>query len=125
MLAIIERAYRGAVEKQFVDALYLALELHRQLGGMDILLRGQAVTYAASRARVAPLRLGSRVVDTLSDPRGDVRRLLDSGLRVYAEDHQLTAYALDGAGDLLDGVQRIPADEAAARWSAYRMVCFL
>ncbi|MFC7617397.1 hypothetical protein ACFQV2_32245 [Actinokineospora soli] len=39
-LAIVERAYRGAVEKQFFDALYLAVELHRQLGGMDLLLRG-------------------------------------------------------------------------------------
>ncbi|MCA6094678.1 hypothetical protein LE181_21210 [Streptomyces sp. SCA3-4] len=125
VLAIVERAYRGSVEKQFVDALYLASELHRQLGGMDILLRGQAVTYAARDARVPALRLGARVVDTLTDPRADVRTLLDAGLRVYAEEPGLAAYGLEDQDRLLDGVQRISADEAAARWAAYRMVCFL
>ncbi|MFH9263216.1 hypothetical protein [Streptomyces sp. NPDC017546] len=125
VLAIVERAYRGALEKQFVDSLYLAAELNRQLGGMDILLRGQAVTYAARDARMPSLRLGKRVVDTLTDPRADVRSLLGLGLRVYAEESDLIAYGLDGEGRLLDGVQPIPADEAAARWSDYRVVCFL
>lgn len=46
VLGIVERAYRGAVEKQFFDVLYMSVELHRQLGGMDILLRGPAVTCA-------------------------------------------------------------------------------
>ncbi|AEM82830.1 hypothetical protein [Streptomyces violaceusniger] len=125
VLAIVERAYRGAVEKQFADALYLALELHRQLGGIDILLRGQAVTYAARDAHVPPLRLGNRVIETLTDPRGDVLRLLDAGVRVYAEEPGLAAYGLDGEGRLLDRVRPMPADEAAARWSTYRMVCFM
>jgi hypothetical protein len=125
VLAIVERAFRGAVEKQFVDALFLAVELHRQMGGMDILLRGPAVTYAARNARVPALRLGDRVVDTLSDPRADVRRLLESGLVVYAEEPGLAAYGLDSGDQLLDGVRRMPAGGAAARCSEYRLVCFL
>ncbi|MER6623312.1 hypothetical protein [Streptomyces sp. NPDC000931] len=125
VLAIVERAYRGAVEKQFVDSLYLAAELNRQLGGMDILLRGQAVTYAARGVRMPSLRLGKRVIDTLTDPRADVRNLLDLGMRVYADESDLISYGLAGEGGCLDGVQPVPADEAAARWSSYRMVCFL
>ncbi|GAA1118766.1 hypothetical protein [Streptomyces javensis] len=55
----------------------------------------------------------------------DVRRLLDAGVRVYAEEPRLAAHGLDGEGRLLDRVRPLPADEAATRWSTYRMVCFL
>ncbi|MFI9100877.1 hypothetical protein ACIGXA_10140 [Streptomyces fildesensis] len=125
VLAIVERAYRGALEKQYADCLYLAAELHRQMGGMDIVLRGLSVTYAARRAHVPPLVLGGRLVDTLTDPRADVRVLLDAGVRVYAEEQGVRAYGLAGEGSLLDGVRTISTLDVAARWSDYRLVCFL
>ncbi|MFJ4095306.1 hypothetical protein ACIPYS_27265 [Kitasatospora sp. NPDC089913] len=125
VLAIVDRAYRGAVEKQFVDTLYLVRELHRQMGGLDILLRGQAVGYAARAARVAPLRFGDRVVETLSDPRRDVQALLDAGIRVLAEEPGLTASGLAGREQLLEGVELIGARAAAESWSGYGTVCFL
>ncbi|MER6300586.1 hypothetical protein ABT247_13580 [Kitasatospora sp. NPDC001539] len=125
VLAIVDRGYRGAIEKQFVDTLYLVRELHRQMGGMDILLRGQAVSYAARAARVAPLRFGDRVVETLSDPRRDVRALLDAGIRVRAEEPGLLASGMTGGEQLLEGVELIGAQAAAESWSEYRMICFL
>ncbi|MFI6849627.1 hypothetical protein OG535_07020 [Kitasatospora sp. NBC_00085] len=125
VLAIVDRGYRGAVEKQFVDTLYLVRELHRQMGGMDILLRGQAVSYAARDATVAPLRFGNRVVETLSDPRRDVRALLAAGIRVRAEEPGLIASGLVGREQLLEGVELIGARVAAESWSEYRMICFL
>ncbi|WP_051838462.1 hypothetical protein [Streptomyces sp. NRRL WC-3742] len=126
-LAIVERGHRGALEKQFFDALYLAAELHRQLGGLDVLLRGQAATHAV-RARPLPaLRLGDTVVETLTDPRAGLRTLIDAGVRVWAEESALAAFGFTGTDPdvLLDGV-RVAADgELALRWPEYRMVCFL
>ncbi|GGS36209.1 MULTISPECIES: hypothetical protein [Actinokineospora] len=121
-LAIMERAYRGAVEKQFFDALYLAVELHRQLGGMDLLLRGPAVGYAAADARVEPIKLGGRVLDTLTDPGRDLRRLQDEGVAVWVERPDIAAF---GVGALLPGVGVAEPGEFARRWGDYARVCFL
>lgn len=123
-LAILERAYRGAVEKQFFDSLCLAVELHRQLGGLDLLLCGPAVSYALRAAPPPALRLGDRVLDTLSDPRADLRRLLAAGVRVWVREPDLAALGLAGGDRLLDGVRLAPAG-LAARWPDYRTVFYL
>ncbi|MER6407199.1 MULTISPECIES: DsrE family protein [Streptomyces] len=123
-LAIVEKAYRGALEKQFFDALYLAVELHRQLGGLDVLLRGRAVTYGVRAEPVPALRIGSRTLDTLTDPRRDLRTLMDAGVRVHAEESALAAHGL-APDRLLDGVRAVPDGSTALRWPEYRMVCYL
>ncbi|MFJ9715270.1 hypothetical protein ACIRPQ_04885 [Streptomyces sp. NPDC101213] len=120
----MEKAYRGALEKQFFDALYLAVELNRQLGGLDVLLRGRAVTYGVRARPVPALRIGSRTVDTLTDPRRDLRTLMDAGVRVHAEESGLAAHGLS-ADRLLDGVLPVPDGSMALRWPEYRMVCYL
>ncbi|MEV7184261.1 hypothetical protein [Kitasatospora sp. NPDC093102] len=126
-LAVVERAHRGALEKQFFDALYLATELNRQLGGLDVLLRGQAATHAV-RARPLPeLRLGDTTVTTLADPRSGLRTLIEAGVRVWVEESALAAFGFTGPldGVLLDGVRLAADGELALRWPEYRMVCFL
>ncbi|MGW3957055.1 hypothetical protein ACWEKM_40610 [Streptomyces sp. NPDC004752] len=123
VLAIVERGYRGTLEKQFFDELYLATELHRQLGGLDILLRGTAVGYALAAHPPPALRVGNRTVATLSDPRGGLRVLLDAGVGVWAEESGLTA--LGSPRPVLAGIRLAGKDEMAARWGEYRMVFFL
>lgn len=122
-LAIVERAYRGVLEKQFFDELYLAAELHRQLGGLDLLLRGPAVSYAVAAPPVPALRIGDRTVATVTNPRAHLRTLLDAGVRVWAEESSRAAYAPGTA--LLEGVATAADGELAGRWPDYRMVCFL
>jgi hypothetical protein len=123
VLAIVERGYRGALEKQFFDELYLATELHRQLGGLDVLLRGPAVTYALDAPPPPALRIGDRTVDTLTDPREGLRSLLDAGVGVWVEEPALAA--LGSPRPPLDGVRLARQGEVAARWGEYRMVFFL
>ncbi|WP_156727255.1 hypothetical protein [Streptomyces apocyni] len=126
VLAIVERGYRGALEKQFFDELYLATELHRQLGGLDILLRGPAVTYGLRADRVPPLRIGNRTVDTVSDPRPGLRALLEAGVTVWADEPDLAALGAAGNPDrLIEGVRIARDGELAVRWPEYDMVCFL
>jgi len=115
-LAVVERGYRGSVETQFADVLYLVRELNRQFGGLDLSLRGLAVTYAVAAAPVAPA-VG---VDALPDPRASLRTLLDEGVAVTVADADLAAAGLPGDVPLLPGVVR-----GAARWSDYRAVWFL
>jgi hypothetical protein len=123
VLAIIERGYRGALEKQFFDELYLATELHRQLGGLDILLRGSAVGYAVDAGPVPAVRLGNLTVDTLTDPREGLKTLLAAGVGVLVEEPDIAA--LGAARPLVEGVRLTPAGHTAGRWDDYRMVVFL
>ncbi|MGW3298345.1 hypothetical protein [Streptomyces rubiginosohelvolus] len=124
-LLIIERAYRGALETQFADVLYLARELNRQQGGTDILLRGLAVTYAAAGARPAPAVVaGGRTVDTLPDPRRSVRTLIEEGAVIWAEEDDIALFAT-GPDWLLPGVRRGGPSNALPAWSTYRGVYFL
>ncbi|SOD62586.1 hypothetical protein SAMN06297387_106163 [Streptomyces zhaozhouensis] len=124
-LGIVERAYRGALEKQFFDELYLSVEMHRQLGGLDLLLRGQAVCYAAASATVPELRFGKATVTTLSDHRRDLVTLLENGVRVLAEESSLAAYLPGGAARLTPGVVPVADGELAPRWPDYRLVFFI
>ncbi|MBY8883166.1 hypothetical protein K7862_36850 [Streptomyces sp. PLK6-54] len=124
-MAIVERAYRGAVETQFSDALYCAFLFHRHLGGLDVLLRGPAVGYAAAAARAPELRLGTAVFSTVTDPRKGLDVLLESGSGVWVEEPDLLAHGLDGEDSLLPGVRRVPGGAMAARWAEYRAVFYL
>lgn len=124
-LAIVERAYRGAVETQFSDALYCAFLFHRHLGGLDVLLRGPAVGYAARAARAPELRLGTRTFTTATDPRANLDVLLESGVGVWVEEPDLLAHGLADPDSLLPGVRSVPGGSMAARWPDYRAVFYL
>ncbi|MEU6479402.1 hypothetical protein ABZ858_21415 [Streptomyces sp. NPDC047017] len=124
-LLIIERAYRGCLETQFADVLYLALELNRQQGGCDILLRGLAVTCAAADSRPVPaVVVGRHRLDTLPDPRDSVRTLLGNGATVWAEEADLALFET-GPGWLQPAVRRAGPADPLPDWSAYRGVHFL
>ncbi|MGW3204479.1 hypothetical protein [Streptomyces sp. NPDC001135] len=123
VLAIVERGFRGALDKQFFDELYLATELHRQLGGLDILLRGTAVGYALDAPPPPALRIGARTLDTLTDPRAGLRSLLGAGVGVWVEEPALAA--LGSPRPPLPGIRLARDGEVAARWQEYRMVFFL
>lgn len=123
-LIIIDRAYRGSVETQFADVLYFIRELSRQLGGIDLLLRGLAVTYAVKGSCTA-IRLADRDVTTLPDPRRSIQTLLDEGVTVFVEEPDLAALGLSDGDRLLSGARLVQIGELALRWSTYLGVWFL
>lgn len=122
-LAIVERAYRGAVEVSYFDALYLGIEIHRQLG-LDVLLRGEAVGYALAADAAAPIRIGGHLLTTLDAPRDDLRRLRDAGAGVWVEEDALAALGI-GRHRLIDGVRSAAPGELAARWPEYDRIFYL
>jgi hypothetical protein len=122
-LAIVERAYRGSAETQFADVLYLLRELNRQLGGVDVALRGLGATYALAAGEAPSMRVGERELATLPDPRRSLATLLDEGVAVLVEEPDLAA--LGATTDrVLPGVQCLPAGEVTALWPEYRAVWF-
>jgi intracellular sulfur oxidation DsrE/DsrF family protein len=83
VLAIVERAYRGTIEEQYGNILWLSHILRRLRGEIDVLLRGGAVRYALQNQPRTHLVIGSQSVDTLPHYETELRNLLDSGVSVY------------------------------------------
>jgi hypothetical protein len=123
LLAVLEQLHRGAVESQFGDVLYVARELHRQFG-LDLALRGTAVTAALAGPGVQPVQLGPQWTVEVPDGGASVRTLLADGVTVYADCADLDALGLSERR-LLPGVQPIDAAALAARWPGYERVWFL
>ncbi|AGP60154.1 hypothetical protein [Streptomyces rapamycinicus] len=123
-LLIIERAHRGAVETQFADTLFFVRELHRQSGGLHVVLRGLAASYAVDTTYEAALRIAGRTLDTLPDPRRLLRQLLEDGATVFVEEADLSALGARARERLLPGVRLVAGAELVSRWSDYERVWF-
>lgn len=121
VLAVVERAYRGAVETQYAHLPFVLRDLHRQLGEVVVLLRGPAVTLGLDGPAQPVLRLGHAVVDTLPDRRDAVRGLLDDGVAVFVDDADLRTAGLP-TSRLLAGVRT--ADRRTLPWDGFAHVWF-
>ena len=123
-LAIVERGYRGSVEVQFCDLGYLARGLHVQLRGLDVVLRGSAVTFALAGEFRPTLAIGATVVDTLADQRRSLHGLIADGADVYVDEPDLRSLGLS-ADRLLPGVTCLDTTKLAGSWPDYEGVWFL
>ncbi|OEV21087.1 hypothetical protein AN219_27310 [Streptomyces nanshensis] len=125
-LIIVERAYRGSVETQFADVLYFIRELNRQTGGLHLALRGLTATYALEAPSYEPtVRLGSRRLDTLPDPRASIREMLDDDAVVWVEEPDLARLGPTARTRLLDGVRCAAQGELTLRWAEFPRVWFM
>jgi intracellular sulfur oxidation DsrE/DsrF family protein len=123
-LAVVDRVYRGSAEAQFFDALYGVLVLGEQLGGVDVVLRGTAVTAALVPPVEAPrLRVGSLDVPA-PDSRASVAEMLARGVTVYVDEPSVRAFGL-GPDAVLPGARLVDTGELAGRWSDHDGVWFL
>ncbi|MFC0599939.1 hypothetical protein [Streptomyces palmae] len=124
-LAVIDRGYRGTLEAQFFDALYGVLAFRGQLGTIDLVLRGTAVTAAVTAESAPPrLKLAGLPEITAPDPRASVATLVEEGVAVYVDRHGLTALGLD-EDRLLPGVRCVDSTRLALSWDTYQHVWFL
>ncbi|MEC3976380.1 hypothetical protein [Amycolatopsis sp. H20-H5] len=125
VLSVIDRAYRGAVEAQFFDAMYGLLDLHAQFDQVDLALRGPAVTMAVDDDTYRPsLELGGLRIDTLPDYRRSVRDLVADGIGVLVDESALRELGFP-AERLVPGVTGLDPAALARRWPDYDQVWFL
>jgi hypothetical protein len=123
-LAIIDRGYRGGVEVQFCDLPYLVRGLHGQLGGVDLVLRGSAVTFAVAGASAPGVLAGRRSAPVLPDQRRSLAALLCAGSSVFVDEPDLAVLGL-GQDRLLEGVSCLDTSRLAEAWPNYQGVWFL
>ncbi|MCT2589604.1 hypothetical protein LHJ74_06645 [Streptomyces sp. N2-109] len=125
VLGVVDRAYRGAVEVQFFDTLYGILDFQQQFPGMELALRGAAVTLAVDESDYQPVvTFGTVRLDTLPDYRNSVRQLVADGVPVMADERDLAVFGL-GPDDLVPGVRCVDTNELAQRWPEFDGVWFL
>ena len=106
MLAIVERAYRGAIEEQYAHILWLTHALRKMQGEVSLLLRGNAVLYAR-RGQLRPgLAIGGLEVDHLPDYGSALEALLADGVAVYALADDLRRLGVEARG-LVPGVEQV------------------
>jgi hypothetical protein len=115
-LTMVDRSYRGTVEAQFCDVFLEILALYQQVGSVDVVLRGNAVTTALAAVRQTP--------DHPPHPRDWVDTMVAEGIAVYVDEPGLRALGLD-AGALRPGVACLDTTELAHRWASYDQVWFL
>jgi hypothetical protein len=123
-LLVIERAHRGAVESQFANVLFFVRELHRQSGGVDVVLRGLAAGFAVRGTFRSSLPIAGRMLESLPDPQCHVRGLIQDGATVWVEEPDLAALGPSARERLLPGVSTVAAHEITSRWSTYGRVWF-
>lgn len=124
LLVVIERGYRGTAEVQFSDLLYVCRGLHTQLGGVDLVLRGSAVSFAVDAKPVPSLFVGPQLVAAIPDPRRSLRELLASGVRAWVDEVDLGRCGFS-TDRLFHGVVLGDTAELAATWPEYQGVWFL
>lgn len=123
LLLVIERGYRGAVEVQFSDLLYVCLGLDSQFGGVDLVLRGSAVGYAVDAPPAPAVCVGDHRIE-VPDPRGPLRELLSSGRRVWVDGADLERAGF-GPDRLIDEVRVTDTTRLTTEWPNYQGVWFL
>lgn len=102
-LAIIEHAYRGALEEQYGHILWLTRIMKAMGAPTALLLKGDTVAFARRGQAHLAVRVGDISVVDISHHESGVAALLDAGVPVYAWRTDLERLHLD-ADELLPGV---------------------
>ena len=106
VLQIIESAYRCTIEEQDDPPVWITHVLKGAGADLAVLLRGNAVNYAARGQTVEGLVIGGRA--QTQPPRIDVEvaKLIGKGVDVYVVDDDAAARGLERS-DLIDGLKSV------------------
>ena len=105
-LNIIESAYRATIEEQDDTIVWLTHALKGAGADLGVLLRGNAVNYAALGQDAAGLTFGDWSQTQPLRIGDDVSSLVAKGIAVYALAEDLAERGL-GAGDIINSVERV------------------
>lgn len=110
ILNIIESAYRGTLEEQDDTIVWITHALKGAGADIDVLLRGNAVSYAVKEQKGPVLRFGARQQKHGPDIVGEVKKLVEKGVKVRYVAEDARDRGLE-SGLLLDGVEPVAAEE--------------
>ena len=108
-LNIIESAYRATIEEQDDTIVWLTHAMKGAGADLAVLLRGNAVNYAALGQDAAGLAFGGWRQTQPPRIRDDISSLVAKGVPVYALAEDLAQRGL-GPADIVNGVERVSRD---------------
>lgn len=105
-LSIVEEPYRATMEEQDDTAVWFTHAIRNAGAEVSLLLRGDAVNYAAPGQDARGLRFGAREVRQAPALDHDLAALMGRGTAVYVVSEDAAERGLP-EGALLTGVQRV------------------
>ncbi len=117
-LNIIETAYRATLEEQDDTVVWLTHAMKGAGADLDVLLRGNAVNYAAKAQVVGSLAFGERVQKNGPRLAEDVAGLIGKGVDVYIVAEDLADRGL-ASGELIDGLKSVSRGDLATLFDGY------
>ena len=121
VLNIVETAYRATLEEQDDPVVWITHALKGEGAELDVLLRGNAVNYAAKGQDASGLAFGGRAQKQSAHLADDVAGLAGKGVAVYVVREDLADRGLR-QGDVIDGLKSVSRDEIPGLLDGYDQV---
>lgn len=121
ILSIIETAYRATLEEQDDTVVWLTHAMRAAGAELSVLLRGNAVNYAAAGQDASGLSFGERRQTQPPRIDGDVTKLIDKGVPVLAVAEDLAERGIEPS-DLVAGIKTVKRSGLAGMFGSYDQV---
>lgn len=121
ILSIVESAYRATIEEQDDTILWLTQMLKNAGADMAILLRANAVNYAATGQDASGIAFRKTDVAHPPEIEKDVSRMIESGIAVFAVEEDIVERGL-AQSELIPGIRKLKRKEIATLVDGYDQV---
>lgn len=118
VLNIVESGYRATLEEQDDTIVWISHALRGAGADVHLLLKGNAVGYSVRDQNPPALKFGNWTQSHPPNLAGDLKSFLKKGGEIFAIQEDLEARGI-GAGELLQGVHRLPVKKVAGLFADY------
>jgi sulfur relay (sulfurtransferase) DsrF/TusC family protein len=121
VLNIVEAAYRGTLEEQDDTIVWICHAMKGASADIDVLLRGNAVSYAVKGQDARGLAFGGAEQTQPPQLAGDLSKLKAKGVKIYLVQDALRERGI-AAEELIDGMTFVPRRDLAKLFTEYDQV---
>jgi sulfur relay (sulfurtransferase) DsrF/TusC family protein len=121
ILQIVESAYRGTLEEQDDTVIWITHAMKGAGGSFDVLLRGNAVNYAAKGQDASGLTFGDKKQTQPPRLAEEVSKLVEKGVAVYVVSDDVADRGLE-RGDLVSNLKSVTRDELPKLLGSYDQI---
>jgi sulfur relay (sulfurtransferase) DsrF/TusC family protein len=121
ILQILTRGYRGTLEEQDDQVLWLTHMLHNNGADTDVLLRGTASNYVVRTQDASGLYFGDRAQTQPPDIANEIRALIRKGVRVFVIGEDLRVRGIR-RNETLEDISYVALSELPALLRGYDQV---